>query len=65
MGAADGKLATLVAATSPAALGMGVTLLVLGFVGVRLRKEESASLPAAVGFSGGAVIVQILHLLWT
>lgn len=40
MGAADGKLATIIAAVSPAALGMGVLLLVAGFVGLRLRKGE-------------------------
>ncbi|MCL4831139.1 MAG: hypothetical protein KJZ86_01825 [Caldilineaceae bacterium] len=61
MGAADGKLATIIAAVSPAALGMGVLLLVAGFVGLRLRKGEAASLPAAVGFYGGTVGVALLR----
>lgn len=52
MGAADGKLATLITATSPVALGLGVLLLVAGFVGLRLWKGGSASLPAAVEFYG-------------
>jgi Flp pilus assembly protein protease CpaA len=63
MGAADGKLATCLAALSPAALGLGVLLLVVGFVGLRLRRGESASLPAAMGFYGGALAMQILSLL--
>ena len=60
MGGADGKLATLVAAVSPAALGMGVLLLVLAFLGMRLDKGEAASLPAAVGFYAGTVGVTLL-----
>jgi Flp pilus assembly protein protease CpaA len=59
MGAADGKMATLIAAVSPIALGMGVLLLVLGFVGVRLWRGQSASLPAGVAFYGGAVGVAL------
>lgn len=60
MGAADGKLATCIAAVSPAALGVGVLLLVVGFVGLRLWTGRSASLPAAVGFYGGAAIASLL-----
>lgn len=60
MGGADGKLATIIAAVSPMALGVGVLLLVAGFVGLRMRKGDSASLPAAVGFYGGAVGMALL-----
>ena len=60
MGGADGKLATTIAAVSPAALGMGVLLLVLAFLGMRLRRGKAASLPAAVGFYGGAVGMALL-----
>lgn len=63
MGGADGKLATTVAAVSPTALGMGVLLLVLAFLGMRLRRGKAASLPAAVGFYGGAVVAAMLLAL--
>jgi Flp pilus assembly protein protease CpaA len=68
MGAADGKLATCMAAVSPAALGVGVLLLVVGFLGMRLWQGRSASLPAAVGFYGGAVAMALAGFspgLWT
>ncbi|MBX2998813.1 MAG: prepilin peptidase [Caldilineaceae bacterium] len=55
MGAADGKMATLIAAVSPPALGMGGLMLALGFVGMRLWKGKSASLPAGIAFYAGAV----------
>lgn len=48
------------AAVSPAALGMGVLLLVLAFLGIRLYKGEAAPLPAAVGFYGGAIAAFLL-----
>jgi len=60
MGGADGKLATLVAAVSPSALGMGILLLVLAFLAMRLRRGKAASLPAAVGFYGGAIAAFLL-----
>ena len=59
-GRAGGQLATLMAAVSPMALGMGVLLLVLAFVGLRLRQGEAASLPAAVAFYGGTVGMAVL-----
>ena len=68
MGAADGKLATCMAAVSPMALGVGVLLLVAGFVGMRLSRGEAASLPAAVAFCGGAVAMALAGFspgLWT
>jgi hypothetical protein len=49
------RVAWIAAAASPAALGLSVLFLVVGFVGMRLRKGESVSLPAAVAFYGGAV----------
>ena len=61
MGAADGKLATIIAAVSPAALGVGVLLLVTGFVGMRMWQGRSVSLPAAVGLYGGAVVVALFE----
>jgi len=67
MGAADGKLATIIAAVSPAALGVGVLLLVMGFVGLRLRRGEATSLPAVVGFYAGTVglvLVEGIRILW-
>lgn len=60
MGAADGKLATIIAAVSPVALGVGVLFLVLAFVGLRLRRGEAASLPAAVALYVGAISAFLL-----
>lgn len=68
MGAADAKLATLLAATSPAVLGLGVLFLVAGFVGLRLRRGEATSLPAAVAFYGGALgvsLAEAVGMFWT
>ena len=59
MGAADSKLATCIAALSPTVLGLGGLLLVVGFVGLRLRQGEATSLPAAVGLYGGAVVMAL------
>jgi Flp pilus assembly protein protease CpaA len=59
MGAADGKMATLIAAVSPVALGIGGLVLALGFVGMRLWKGKSVSLPAGVAFYVGAVGVAL------
>jgi len=59
MGGADGKLAPLLAAVSPPALGVGVVLLLLAFLGMRLRRGEATSLPAAVAFYGGALGVAL------
>jgi Flp pilus assembly protein protease CpaA len=59
MGAADGKLATVIAAVSPPALGVGVALLLVGFVAQRLHRGEATSLPAAVAFYGGALGVAL------
>lgn len=55
MGAADGKMATCIAAVSPLALGMGGLFLALGFVSMRLWRGKSASLPAGIAFYAGAV----------
>jgi Flp pilus assembly protein protease CpaA len=63
MGAADGKIATMLAAASPAALGLSVLFLVVGFVAMRLRRGESVSLPAAVAFYGGSVGVAVVQQL--
>ena len=60
MGAADGKLATLIAAVSPATLGMGVVFLVVWFLCVRLRRGASGSLPAAVALYVGAISAFLL-----
>ena len=63
MGAADGKIATVLAAASPGALGLSVLFLVVGFVAMRLRRGKSVSLPAAVAFYGGAVGVVMVQQL--
>jgi Flp pilus assembly protein protease CpaA len=63
MGAADGKMATLIAAVSPLALGMGGVLLALGFVGMRLWRGQSVSLPAGVAFYVGAVGVALAGVI--
>lgn len=65
MGAADGKMATLIAAVSPLALAIGGLFLALGFVGMRLQKGESASLPAGVAFYAGAVGVALATAIGT
>lgn len=57
MGAADGKLATTLAALSPVALGMSGVLLAVGFLALRLRHSGSRSLPAAVVLYAGTVTV--------
>ena len=51
MGAADGKIATVLAAASPAALGLSVLFLVAGFVGIRLRRGEEGMSSAACGIA--------------
>lgn len=53
MGAADGKIAVALAAVSPAALGIGVVILVGIFAGLWVWKRQSVSVPAAVGFYAG------------
>ncbi|MBI1299742.1 hypothetical protein GC175_32865 [bacterium] len=61
IGAADGKIATVLAAASPVALGLSVLVLVVGFVDMRLRRGESVSLPAAVAFYGGSVVMALVE----
>jgi Flp pilus assembly protein protease CpaA len=60
MGAADGKMATCIAAVSPVALSIGGLVLALGFVGMRLWRGQSVSLPAGVAFYMGAVGVALV-----
>jgi hypothetical protein len=61
MGAADGKLATLVAAVTPLGLGLGVVWLILGFAGMRLWRGQAQSLPGAVGLYLGAVVAGLVQ----
>ena len=63
MGAADGKLATIIAAVNPLALGICVVLLVVWFLCLRLYTRESGSLPAAVAFYVGAISALLLTTL--
>lgn len=67
MGAADGKMATALAAVSPPALGISVLLLTLGFVRMRLWNGKRTSLPAGVAFYGGMVgnvLMQVSRTHW-
>jgi Flp pilus assembly protein protease CpaA len=63
MGAADGKMATCIAAVSPLALGIGTVLLALGFMGMRGWRGQSASLPAGVAFYLGALVAALAAAL--
>ena len=60
MGAADGKIAVALAAVSPAALGMGVGVLVGMFGVLWVWKRRSISVPAAVGFYVGMIVAAIV-----
>ena len=60
MGAADGKIAVLLAAVNPAALGMGVLVLVGMFAGLWAWKRRSISVPAAVELYVGMVLAAIV-----
>ena len=60
MGAADGKLATLLAAVAPPALACSGLLLGVTFLLLRLRADPNRHLPAAAWFCAGS----LLHLLY-
>ena len=60
MGAADGKLATLMAAVAPPSFFISGILLGLTFLVLRLRGQPDEHLPAAVWFLAGS----LLHLLY-
>lgn len=57
MGAADGKIATVLAAAMPAALAVSGLLLVLMFSVGWAWKRRSVRVPGAVAFYGGVVLL--------
>ena len=57
MGAADGKLATLMAAINPYTLGISITLLAIGFIQLKMIKPKAKALPAALFYFVGALIL--------
>lgn len=59
MGAADGKLATLMAAVAPEAVLTSGLLLGLTFLVLRLRGQRDQHLPAAVWFFAGSALYNV------
>ena len=62
MGAADGKLATLMAAVAPGSLLVSALLLAVTFLVLRLKGQSDQQLPAAVWFCAGSGLY-LLYLL--
>ena len=56
MGGADGKIATVQAAISPAALLTTGILLLLTFLGLRLKRRPHRHLPAGLWFFAGSIV---------
>lgn len=65
MGAADGKLATLLAAVSPPTLFICTILLALTFLYLRARGQSDLHLPAIVWFCAGSGLYTCIALVQT
>ncbi len=62
LGGADGKLATVQAAVSPAALLITGLLIGITFLGLRLAGRRDNRLPAAIWFGAGSLAALLLTL---
>ena len=63
MGAADGKIATALAAFAPLGLAVGAAMSALAFLWLRIRGEGGKSLPGAVWLFAGTAAVLAWRLL--
>jgi leader peptidase (prepilin peptidase)/N-methyltransferase len=63
MGGADGKIATVQAAISPPALLIAGILLLVTFLGLRLKRSSHRPLPAGLWFFAGALLSLPINLI--
>lgn len=63
MGAADGKLATLMAAIYPATIMLSLFMLAIGFAHQWFRGQRGSELPAAVAYLVGALLMTLLIMV--
>ena len=63
MGAADGKLATLMAAIDPATIVLSRLMLVPSFAHQWFRGQRGSALPAAVAYLVGALLMTLLVMV--